>query len=301
MTSLRGVLVAIPALFRDDLTLDLQRYANHITWLAEQGCHGVCPNGSLGEYIALSDDERAALVRTAVEAAPPGFRVVPGVGSPSGHASRRWAEQAAEAGADGILALPPNSYPADEREVLAHFTEIATVGLPMIVYNNPIDTKVDLKAGTLREIARLDNVVGVKEFSCDVRRVNEIMARAAGLDVYAGADDVLLESLLMGAVGWIGGFPSVFPAESVRLFELGLAGNVAEALPLYRAMLPLYRWDSLPQFVQAVKVGMDMVGRGGGPVRLPRLPLPVALDATVRNDVEKAQKNLAKLGVAGQT
>lgn len=293
MPDLHGVLVATTVPFADDLSLDLNRYADHVRWLAANGCRGVCPNGSLGEYIALTDDERAAVVSAAVEAAPEGFLVVPGVGSPSGTESARWTEQAAQAGAAGVLALPPNSYRADERETLAHFREVDAVGLPVIVYNNPIDTKVDLTPSLLASIAELDNIVGVKEFSCDVRRVNEIAEHAPGLDVYAGADDVLLESLLMGAVGWIAGFPNTFPAESVRLFELGRAGSVAQALPLYRALLPAFRWDSRTEFVQAIKLGMDMVGRYGGPVRLPRLELPADTAERVRADTQRAIDALA--------
>lgn len=288
MTEIRGVLVATAVPFRNDLSLDLDRYAEHVRWLADSGCHGVCPNGSLGEYIALTEDERAAVVRAAVEAAPDGFLVVPGVGSPSGPESRRWAEQAAHAGADGVLVLPPNSYRADDRETLAHFRTVAEVGLPIVAYNNPIDTKVDLTPALLGELAQIENIVGVKEFSGDIRRVHEIAERAPRLDVLAGADDVLLEALLMGAVGWVAGFPNVFPAESVRLYELGMAGNLEEALPLYRALLPAFRWDSRVEFVQAIKIGMDMIGRYGGPVRLPRLSLPPDTEARVRADNQRA-------------
>jgi 4-hydroxy-tetrahydrodipicolinate synthase len=288
MTSLRGVLVATAVPFRDDLTLDLDGYAEHVRWLADNGCHGVCPNGSLGEYIALTEKERADVVRTAKAAAPKGFLVVPGVGAASAYESRRWAEQAAEAGADGVLALPPNTYRADDRETIAHFEQVCAVGLPVIAYNNPHDTKVDLTPSLLAELARFDNLVGVKEFTGDVRRVHEIADRGPRLEVFAGADDVVLESLLMGAVGWVAGFPNAFPAESVRLYDLAMAGKLDDALPLYRALLPAFRWDSRTEFVQAIKIGMDMVGRRGGPVRLPRLALEAEVAKQVRADMERA-------------
>ena len=135
-----GVLVATALPYRDDLSVDLDRYAEHVRWLADNGCDGVCPNGSLGEYQVLTDQERAAVVRTAVEAAPPGFTVMPGVGAYGAQEARRWAEQAAEAGAQVVMALPPNAYRGDERAVLEHYREIAKAGLPVSAYNNPIVT-----------------------------------------------------------------------------------------------------------------------------------------------------------------
>jgi 1-pyrroline-4-hydroxy-2-carboxylate deaminase len=288
MTAFTGVHVATAVPFRDDLSLDLDTYQEHVAWLAASGCRGVVANGSLGEYQALNDGERAAVVEAAVDAAPDGFVVTAGTGAPSGYEARQWAEQAAKAGAAAVMALPPTGYRGDLREVSAHFEEVAAAGLPVIVYNNPFDTKVDLIPDVLAHLAEIDGVVGVKEFSGDVRRVSEILEVAGDLQVICGADDVLLESLLMGATGWIAGFPNALPAPSVRLYDLGAAGNFGAALPLYRRLLPAFRWDSRPQFVQAIKVAMDMAGRYGGPTRLPRLPLDEATEAAVRAAVEQA-------------
>src|SRR5438045_3660316 len=141
----RGVLVATALpMHQDDLGVDLDRYAEHVRWLAEQGCHGVVPNGSLGEYQVLTPQERAAVVRTAVEAAPPGFAVVPGVAAYGALEARRWAEQASDAGCAAVLLLPPNAYRASERAVRDHYREAARAGLPIVAYNNPFDTRVDL-------------------------------------------------------------------------------------------------------------------------------------------------------------
>jgi 4-hydroxy-tetrahydrodipicolinate synthase len=164
-----------------------------------------------------------------------------------------------------------------------------------MVYNNPFDTKVDLTPDLLAEIAQIDNVVAVKEFSGDVRRVLEIRERAPGLAVIGGADDVVLESLLMGATGWFAGFPNVFPAESARLFELATAGKLEEARALYEPLVAAFRWDSRTEFVQAIKLGMDLVGRRGGPCRPPRGPLSDVHREQVRADMGRA---LAALGVA---
>lgn len=296
---LGGVVVATALPYRADdsapagLAVDLDRYAEHCRWLVENGCHGIGPNGSLGEYSSLTDAERRAVARTAIEAVGGAANVVVGVHAPGSHQARQWAEAAAEDGADGVLCLPPTMYRANSRDIVAHFEAVASVGLPVMVYNNPIDTKVDLTPALLAEIAAIDNVQAVKEFSGDVRRVLEIREQAPGLDVISGADDVVLESLLMGATGWFAGFPNVFPAESVRLFELATAGRLAEARALYEPLVAAFRWDSRTEFVQAIKLGMDLVGRYGGPCRPPRGPLLPAMRAQIETDMARAVAALA--------
>jgi len=299
--SLGGVIVAAALPYRDDpsapagLAVDYDRYAEHCRWLVDSGCAGVGPNGSLGEYSSLTDEERRTVARTAIEAVGDDGTVVIGVHAPGAHQAAQWAEAAAEDGADAVLCLPPTIYRANHGEVLAHFEAVAAIGLPVMVYNNPFDTKVDLTPALLAEIAAIDNVVAVKEFSGDVRRVLEIKERAPGLRVVAGADDVLLESVLMGATGWFAGFPNVFPAESARLYELALAGRVAEARELYEPLVAAFRWDSRTEFVQAIKLGMDRVGRFGGPCRPPRGPLVPEHRAQVAADMERAVKAVEAL------
>ena len=283
-----GVLVAITTPFRDDLSIDFDKLQEHVAWLAGNGCHGIVPNGSLGEYQTLTDAERAQIVTCVVEAAPEGVAVVPGVGAYGGHQGRRWAEQAATAGAHAVMSLPPNGYAASRAEVVAHYEAVAAAGLPVIAYNNPFDTKVDLVPELLAELHDRDLVVAVKEFSGDVRRLHQLRELAPGLDVLAGADDVLLELVMQGAVGWIAGFPNALPTQSVDLFELCRAGDLDRALPLYTAVHAAYRWDSRPVFVQAIKLGMELAGRYGGPCRPPRLPLPDDVAAQVTADMKRA-------------
>jgi dihydrodipicolinate synthase/N-acetylneuraminate lyase len=291
---LDGVIVATALPYAEDpsapagLRVDLDRYAEHCRWLVDNGCHGVGPNGSLGEYSSLTDEERRAVAKTAIDAVGGNGIVVVGVHGVGAHQARHWAEVAAEDGADGVLCLPPTLYRANPGEVIDHFAAVAAVGLPVMVYNNPFDTKVDLTPAILNEIAQLDNVVAVKEFSGDVRRVTEIRAAAPGLTVVAGADDVLLESVLMGATGWFAGFPNVFPAESVRLFDLALQGKLADAKVMYEKMIGAFRWDSRVEFVQAIKYGMDFVGRYGGPCRPPRGPLSAEQIAVLDADMRRA-------------
>ncbi len=273
----RGVHVATALPFTADRAVDHDAYAAHVRFLAENGCDGVCPNGSLGEYQTLTDAERAAVVETAVAAAPEGFGVMPGVAAYGAMEAARWAERAAQAGAACVLLLPPNTYRADTESVVQHYREVAAVGLPVVAYNNPIDTKVDLTPALLARLHDEELIVGVKEFSGDVRRAYEIRELAPGLDLLVGADDVLLELGLAGAVGWIAGYPNAIPAATVELYRLATSGDpadIARALPLYRDLHPLLRWDSRTEFVQAIKLSMDVAGRRGGACRPPRGPLP---------------------------
>jgi dihydrodipicolinate synthase/N-acetylneuraminate lyase len=273
------------------LAPDLDTYAEHVRWLADNGCDGVVPNGSLGEYQTLTADERAAVVRGAVDAAGGRITVMPGVAAYGAAESRRWAEQAGEAGAPCVLLLPPNSYRADERAVVEHYREVAKAGLPIVAYNNPYDTKVDLTPGLLARLFGEGLIVGVKEFSGDVRRAYEIAELAPGLDLLVGSDDVTFELALAGAVGWVAGYPNVLPDACVRLWNASRGGDLATALPLYRSLHPLLRWDARTEFVQAIKLSMDLAGRYGGPCRPPRMPLLPEQEAQVR---EATQKVLAE-------
>ncbi|GAA0595240.1 dihydrodipicolinate synthase family protein [Streptomyces crystallinus] len=283
----RGIMVATALPLRDDLSVDYDAYAAHVRWLIDNGCDGVVPNGSLGEYQTLTDEERAQVVRVAVEAAGDGARVMPGVAAYGSAESRRWAEQAAEAGCGSVLLLPPNAYRADERAVRAHYAEVARAGVPVVAYNNPIDTKVDLTPGLLAELHRDGSIVAVKEFSGDVRRAYEIAELAPEIDLLIGADDVLLELALAGAVGWIAGYPNALPTACATLYHAAVAGDLETALPLYKSLHPLLRWDSKTEFVQAIKLSMDIAGRPGGPVRPPRASLVGEIEAAVRLATEK--------------
>lgn len=282
-----GVYVALATPFDVAGALDLDAFHDHCARLAGAGVAGLVPVGSLGEYEALSEDERAAVVKAAKDSAP-GVEVVPGVSGKSGPEARRWAEHAREAGCTAVMCLPPTSHAPTAEEVVAHFAEVARAGLPIIAYNNPYSTRTDLTPALLARLAaQVEEVVAVKEFSQDVRRVAAIRQAAARLEVICGCDDTLAEAVLMGATAWIAGFANAFPRQSVELFELCRAGRWPEALELYRAFLPVLRWDADPRFVQAVKVAEEEVGWYGGPVRLPRLALPQADQEEVRAAVRR--------------
>ncbi len=278
-----GVLVATSLQFHDDLSVNFGAYGENVAWLAEQGMDGVAPNGSLGEYQTLTHQERDKVVETAVANAPEGFTVMPGVGAYGGLESRRHAQVAKDLGCQAVMALPPNAYRTDERSLLEHFELIASVGLPVTAYNNPIDTKTDLTPALLATLHREGFIVGVKEFSGDVRRCYEISELAPGLDLMIGTDDTILEVGLAGAKGWVAGYSQVFPQACRTIYEASVAGDVATALPLYRQMHSVLRWDSKTEFIQAIKLGQDMIGRNGGRCRPPRQPLTAEQDQVVRS------------------
>jgi dihydrodipicolinate synthase/N-acetylneuraminate lyase len=291
-----GVYAATTAPMRDGGQVDFGEFAKHCAWLADEGVTGVIPNGSLGEYEALSDPEREQMVTTAVAAVGGRIPVVPGVSGRSAAEARRWAEQAAEAGAAAVMSLPPTSHKPAPDEVEAHFAEVARAGLPIIVYNNPFSTRVDLTPGLLARLAGIQQVRAVKEFSQDVRRVAQIRERAPGLAVICGCDDTFVEAMLLGATGWIAGMVNAMPAQSVRLYELCARGDFTAAARMYLTMLPALRWDADPRFVQAIKLAQEEAGRYGGPVRLPRLPLSPDEAAEVRTAVRAALRAAPEAG-----
>lgn len=285
---MQGVWPATAVAFDEAGALLVDRFAEHVTWLVESGCDGVVVNGSLGEYEALDDDERAAVVSTAVGAIG-ADRVIPGVSGKSAAEAFRWAAHAAELGCPAVMCLPPTSHAPTGDETVAHFARVGEAGLPIIAYNNPFSTRIDLGPGLVARIAAEVPAVGaVKEFSTDVRRVLAILDEAPGIQVVCGCDDVLVESVVAGARGWIAGFVNAFPEQSVALYRMAVDGDLEGALTLYREMLPALRWDADPRFIQAIKLALDMQGRYGGPCRLPRLPLPPDDEARVKRDVERA-------------
>jgi 4-hydroxy-tetrahydrodipicolinate synthase len=296
---LGGVVVATTLPFKPDpaapagLAVDYDRYAEHCRFLIESGCRGVGPNGSLGEYSSLTDEERRRVVQVAVEAVAGRGIVVAGVHGVGWHQARHWADLAAEDGADGVLLLPPTIYRASRSEVIEHYARVNEVGVPIMAYNNPFDTKVDLTPDIVAELSQLENVVAIKEFSGDVRRVLEIK-EVSDIDVIAGADDLLFESLVAGAVGWFAGYPNAFPRQAVEIYTLVTEGRIAEARELYSHLVAVFRWDSRTEFVQAIKLSVDLAGHSyGGPTRPPRGPLSPENEAQVRKDTERALAYLA--------
>lgn len=296
---LGGVIVATTLAFKADpsalsgLAVDYDKFAMHCDWLIKNGCRGVGPNGSLGEYSSLTDEERRKVIQVAVEVVDGRGLVVAGAHGVGWHQAKLWAEYAKEDGADGVLLLPPTIYRANESEIIEHYQRVAEVGLPIMAYNNPLDTKCDLTPHLVAKLADIPEVVAIKEFSGDIRRVLEIK-ELCDIDVIAGADDLLFESLIVGSTGWFAGYPNAFPREAVEIYDLVMAGKIDEARELYTALVTVFRWDSKTEFVQAIKLSIDIAGGSyGGATRPPRGPLSPANEATVRAETQKALDYIA--------
>lgn len=275
MPRFEGVYVALVTPFTADYEVDYKRLGELCEWLISQGVHGLVPAGSLGEYATMTEEERARVVETVIAAAAGRVPVVAGSAAPSTKQAVAWVKHAKEAGAAGVMALPPINYRPLEHEVIAHYEAINEVGLPIIAYNNPHDYKVDLTPQLLARLSKLENIVAVKEFSGDIRRVHDILTYT-DLEVMIGVDDLSMEGPLFGATGWISGVPNALPKEGVELFGLARQGKVKEATDLYRNLLPLFHFDASPQLVQSIKYMMELAGFPAGPTRPPRLPLPEA-------------------------
>lgn len=273
MPQFPGVYVAIVTPMTQDGEIDFPALKEHVDWLIQEGADGIVPTGSLGEYASLSPEERAQVVETAISVAAGRVPVVVGSAAAGTRHAAGWVRHARENGAAGVMALPPVSYKPTEREIVAHYEALSEVGLPIIAYNNPRDYPVDLTPELLKRLAAIPNVVGVKEFSGDVRRIHDIL-RETDLEVLVGVDDLVLEGTLVGATGWIAGMTNALPKLSIEVFRLAREGKLAEALDLYRRLVPLFHYDASPQLVQAIKYAMELAGRRAGPTRPPRLPLP---------------------------
>ena len=272
----QGVIPAITTPFKPDLSVDADLLVKQVDALVRAGCAGIVALGSLGEGGSLSFDEKKAVLRLSKEALAGRASLVAGVAALTTAEAERLAELGREQGADGLMILPPYVYRGDWRETKAHFEAvISETALPCMLYNNPIAYGTDVLPEQLADLAQaLPNLVAVKESSADVRRVTAVRAACGErLEILVGVDDLIVEGLAAGAVGWIAGLADALPAESVRLFELARDGRLQEARALYEWFLPLLRLDTVPKFVQLIKLVQAATGLGSEAVRPPRLLL----------------------------
>ena len=281
-----GVMPATTTAFDENLAIDHTFVARHAKWLIDHGCTGIVTPGSLGESATLSFDEKIALWKTLIDAVGERVPVVAAIASLSTAEAVRLAECAADVGCSGLMVLPPYVYQGDWREMKAHVEAVfRTTKLSCMLYNNPVAYGTDFLPQQIAELAaEHENFEAVKESSTDVRRVTWIQELLSDrLKIFVGVDDAILEGVVMGAVGWIAGLVNALPAESVALFNYAMARNADKALPLYHWFLPLLRMDTVPKFVQLIKLVQQEVGMGNARVRPPRLELAGAeLDEALR-------------------
>jgi 1-pyrroline-4-hydroxy-2-carboxylate deaminase len=271
-----GVLPAITTPFTADGKVDHAFLAKHAVQLIDAGCKGIIPLGSLGEAATLGFDEKLDILRTLVKALNGRAPVIPGIAALSTDEAVRLAKEAKAIGCGGLMVLPPYVYSTDWREMGAHVRAvISATDLPCMLYNNPVAYKTDFTPAHMAELAgEFANLQAVKESSGDVRRFAGIRALLGDrLQLLVGMDDAIVEGVAMGATGWVAGLVNAYPAESVKLFELARDGGPKAAESLYAWFLPLLRLDTVPTFVQLIKLVQEKVGTGSERVRAPRLPV----------------------------
>lgn len=283
-----GVMPALMTEMHRDGSLNLEGTAEHVESSLAAGCSGVIMLGTLGENCSLTAAEKERVARTGVEAANARVPVICGIAEYTSSFAIETARMAKKAGCDALMVLPGMVYQQDSREAMTHFGQIAAaIDLPIMIYNNPVGYKVDLSPEDFLGLAKFDNIVAVKESSHDSRRMTD-MINVCGerFQLLCGVDDLALENVLFGAVGWVSGITNAFPQETVRLFKLGKAGRLNEAVALYRWLMPLLHLDTEIKLVQYIKLVNQMVGVGAEWVRHPRLPLEGEERAMVERIVE---------------
>jgi 1-pyrroline-4-hydroxy-2-carboxylate deaminase len=287
----KGVMPAITTCFDENLNIDHEFTAKHLKWLVENGCTGIVTNGSLGEGAALSFDEKRSLWKTCVDAVGDKVPVIAAIAALTTEDAIKQAKEAQAQGCVGLMVLPPYLYRGDWREMKSHLVSVFNATpLSCMLYNNPVAYGTDFLPEQIAELANeIPNLHAVKESSTDVRRVTAIRALIGDkLQIFVGVDDVIVEGIEAGATGWIAGLVSAFPKESVDLFNYAMAGEKEKAFEIYRWFLPLLRLDTVPKFVQLIKLVQEKVGMGSARVRPPRLELVGAELAETLTIIETA-------------
>lgn len=283
-----GVYPAVTTQFRDDLSLDVEATARVMDALIRDGVSGLIVCGTVGENTALTRPEKIALMEAAKDVARGRVPVISGVAEFTTAFAIETAKEAARVGVDGIMVMPALVYSAKPHETAAHFRGVATAtDLPVMVYNNPPIYKNDVTPRILASLADCETIVCFKESSGDTRRFIDLRNMVGDRFVlFAGLDDVVVESVMVGAVGWVSGMSNAFPREGETLFRLARAGRYQEAMPLYQWFMPLLHLDARPDLVQCIKLCEHLMGRGTHLTRPPRL----ALTPAERGEIEAMMK-----------
>jgi len=270
-----GVMPAVTTKFTNNDTLDLVMFETNIKAQIDAGVHGIVLGGTLGEASTLLDEEKSILTQETVKIVNGKVPVLMNVAEQSTKGAIAAAQKAEEDGAEGLMMLPPMRYKAGDRETVEYFKAVAnSTSLPIMVYNNPVDYKIEVTLDMFEELLKCDNIEAVKESTRDISNVTRIKNRFGDrLKIMTGVDTVALESLLMGADGWIAGLVCAYPRETMAIYELQKVGRIKEALEIYRWFLPLLELDINPKLVQNIKLAEVATGIGTENVRAPRLPL----------------------------
>ncbi len=270
-----GIFPAITTQFTDDGKLDLIQYEKNLSAQLEAGIDGVVLGGTLGESSVLEKEELDSLTKFTLEQVPGQVPVIMNIAEGSTNEAVLQAQNAEKMGAHGLMLLPPMRYKSDHRETVTFFKEVAhSVSLPIMIYNNPVDYKILVTLDMFDELQSCENIQAVKESTRDVSRVTAMINRfGKRFNILCGVDTLALESILMGADGWVGGLVNAFPKETVAIYRLVKAGRIKEALNIHRWFLPLLELDVHPKLVQYIKLAAAKTGIGSESVRAPRLKL----------------------------
>jgi 4-hydroxy-tetrahydrodipicolinate synthase len=271
----KGVFPALTTKFNADETLDLALFEKNLQAQLKAGVDGIILGGSLGEASVLTLAEKETLVKFAVEKTAGKIPVVLNIAEGATRDAVKQAELAEQWGAKGLMLLPPMRYKSDHRETVTFFTTIAqSTSLPIMIYNNPVDYKIEVTLDMFEELAACSNIQAVKESTRDVTNVTRMINRFSNrFSILCGVDTIALEAMMLGAEGWVAGLVCAFPAETVAIYRLVKAGRIDEALQIYRWFLPLLELDLHAKLVQYIKLAETQAGIGSEHVRAPRLPL----------------------------
>lgn len=287
-----GVMPAVTTKFTDDDQLDLLAFEKNIVAQLEAGVYGIILGGTLGEASTLTLEEKENLIKATLKICGGRVPVIINIAEQSTRDAIKVAKRAEEIGANGLMLLPPMRYKATDRETVVYFKEIAkSTSLPIMIYNNPVDYKIEVTLSMFEELLQLDNIQAVKESTRDISNITRIKNKFGNrLRILCGVDTIAFESLLDGADGWVAGLVDAYPAETVAIYELVKAERIKEALEIYRWFMPLLELDISPQLVQNIKLAEVATGLGTENVRAPRLPLEGAERERVLTIISDAMK-----------
>ncbi len=271
----KGVIPALTTKFTADDKLDLPLFEKNLQFQLDAGINGIVLGGTLGEASVLTTGEKETLVKFAIDKVAGKVPVILNIAEGSTAEALNQASLAAKWGADGLMILPPMRYKSDHRETVTYFTTVAqSTGLPMMIYNNPVDYKIEVTLDMFAELANYPTIQAIKESTRDVTNVTRLINRFGDrFAILCGVDPLAMEELLLGAHGWVAGLVCAFPRETVAIYRLVKAGHISEATAIYRWFMPLLELDIHPKLVQYIKLAEKQAGIGSEEVRGPRLTL----------------------------
>ena len=296
-----GVFPAVTTQFREDYSLDIEATQRVIEGLLRDGVSGLIVCGTVGENCSLGRAEKVSIMSAAKEVVRGRVPLIAGIAEFTTDFAIETAREARKVGVDGIMVMPALVYSSKPHETVAHYEGVAqATDLPIMVYNNPPIYRTDVTPEILTALAGSETIVAFKDSSGDTRRFIDVRNRVGDRFVlFAGLDDVIVESVMVGAVGWVSGLSNAFPREGETLFRLALAGRYREAMPLYEWFMPLLHLDARPDLVQCIKLCEHIMGRGSAMTRPPRLALTPEEQAEVETLMERALANRPRLPEVG--